>query len=70
MYWVYTSPSEGMRRYDELLSSEAPDGPLRSARRRSLAYGGCANPAGEDALAERAYLESLERTRRLGDDGG
>jgi predicted ATPase len=69
MYWIYTNPSEGMRWYDELLS-EAPDVslPLRAAA--LLAYGGCANPAGEDALAEGAYLESFEVYTALGDRQG
>ena len=69
MYWIYTNPSEGMRWYDELLS-EAPDVPLPLRAAALLAYGGCANPAGEDALAERAYLESFEAYTALGDRHG
>ena len=69
MYWIYTNPSEGMRWYDELLS-EAPDVPLPLRAAALLAYGGCANPAGEDALAERAYLESFEAYTALGDRQG
>jgi hypothetical protein len=58
-----------MRWYDDLLS-EAGDVPLPLRAAVLLAYGGCANPAGEDALAERAYEESFAAYSALGDRQG
>jgi len=69
MNWIYTNPSEGVRWYEELLADAADVAlPLRAAV--LLAYGGCANPAGDDALAERAYEESFEAYSALGDRQG
>ena len=44
--------------------------PCRSALRRCWHTRGCANPAGEDALAERVYLESFAAYTELGDKHG
>lgn len=67
-FWVVTDPFEGMRRLDELLRA-APDAPLEVRARALRAYGSSANPAGRDDLAERAYAQSLDDFRAIGDDG-
>ena len=68
-FWVVTDPPEGMRRLDALLR-KAPEAPLALRARALRAYGSCANPAGEDELAERYYEQSLAAYRELGDDRG
>jgi predicted ATPase len=64
--WVVSAPIEGMRWYDSLLQ-QVPDAPLELRASALRAYGGAANPAGRDDLAERLYTESLDAFRALGD---
>jgi tetratricopeptide (TPR) repeat protein len=64
---VYTNPSEGMRWVDSLLSDGVP---LELRARALRVYGSCANPAGENELAERAYEESFRAFQELGDGRG
>jgi predicted ATPase len=66
-FWPVTGPIEGMRWYETLLD-RAPDAPLELRAHALLAYGGAANPAGRDDIAERAYTQSLEAFRAVGDD--
>src|SRR5207249_3296465 len=47
-----------------------PDAPLELRARALRAYGGAANPAGRDDLAERAYRESFAAFHELGDTRG
>ena len=61
------APSEGMRWFDRLLAA-APRAPLHLRAQALRAYGGAANPAGNDALAERLYRESHDAFRAAGDD--
>ena len=68
-FWLVTDPSEGMRWYETLLD-KAPDAPLDLRARALLAYGGSANPAGDDALAERLYQQSHDAFREVGDERG
>ncbi len=66
-FWAVRSPEEGVHWLTELL--ERADGvpiELRAHALRTL--GSTANPAGEDALAERAYADSLELFRELGNE--
>lgn len=67
--WIFTNPQEGTRWYEALLGEEGDISEELRAR-ALLAYGGCANPAGDDALAERAYEQSLRIFEALGDDRG
>jgi predicted ATPase len=67
--WIVTDPSEGMRWYEALLDKTA-DAPLELRARALLAYGGSANPAGDDALAERLYQQSHDAFREVGDESG
>ena len=69
MLWIYTNPAEGVRWYETLLDG-AEGVPLELRARALLACGGAANPAGEDALAERMYEESHRLFEALGDDHG
>jgi predicted ATPase/class 3 adenylate cyclase len=69
MYWVYTNPEEGMRSYRALLAS-GTHLPLELRAHVLRAIGSCANPAGEDALAERCYQESYDAFEALGDERG
>jgi predicted ATPase len=65
-FWTLRSPSEGVHWLSELL--ERADGvPLELRAHALRTLGSTANPAGEDALAERAYADSLELFRELGD---
>ena len=66
-FWPIHSPIEGMRWYESLLA-RAVDAPLALRAAGWRAYGGSANPAGRDELAERAYEESLAGFRSLGDE--
>jgi len=68
-FWAVTAPDEGMRRLDALLR-KAPDAPLDLRARALRAFGSSANPAGDDAGAERAYELSLAAYRELGDERG
>jgi predicted ATPase len=68
-YWVVTNPQEGMRWY-ELLLERVADAPLELRARTYMAYGSAANPAGDDALAEKMYARSLEAFTELGDRHG
>ena len=67
-FWVVTSPLEGMHWLDAALA-RAPDAPLELRAPALRAFGGSANPAGRDDLAERAYAEALDAFRALGDEG-
>ncbi len=69
MFWVYTNPLEGMRWYAGLLEDESKL-PLELRAAALRAYGSVANPAGDDALAERMYARSLEAYETLGDRWG
>jgi predicted ATPase len=69
MFWVITDPSEGMRWFETLLE-KATDAPSERRAHALRAYGSQANPAGEDALAERLYQQSLDAFRQLGDERG
>jgi predicted ATPase/class 3 adenylate cyclase len=64
-FWVASGPEDGMRRARRLLDEE-----MSSAARAALlrAYGGACDQAGEHALAERAWVESLELYNTVGDD--
>ena len=66
-FWPVTGPIEGMRWYESLLR-RTPGAPLELRAQALLGYGGTANPAGRDDIAERAYAESLEAFRAVGDD--
>jgi predicted ATPase len=68
-FWAVYDPREGMRRLEALLESH-PDAPaeIRAAAYRAL--GSSANPAGDDALAERCYERSLDAYREAGDERG
>ncbi len=68
-FWAVYDPREGMRRLEALLESQ-PDAPaeIRAAAYRAL--GSSANPAGDDALAERCYERSLDAYREAGDERG
>jgi predicted ATPase len=66
MLWIYTNPSEGLRWYSELLE-EAGDVPVELRGHALLANASVANPAGDDALAERLYEESLRAFEEIGD---
>jgi len=68
-FWVVGDPREGMRWFEAFfdLESALPAG-LRATALR--AYGGVANHAGDDALAEQLFQESLAEYRRLGDEPG
>jgi predicted ATPase len=68
-YWVVTDPLEGMRWYSTFLAI-APDAPPALRARALLAYGGSANPAGDDVLAQRLYQESHDLYREVGDGEG
>jgi len=68
-FWPVVNPTEGMRWYETLLE-RARDAPLDLRARALRAYGGAANPAGRDDLAERAYKESFAAFRELGDKQG
>ena len=68
-FWAVTAPDEGMRRLDGLLK-KAPNAPLDLRARAFRAFGSSANPAGDDAGAERAYEKSLAAYRELGDERG
>jgi predicted ATPase/class 3 adenylate cyclase len=67
MLWVVTDPEEGMRRLETLLEF-ASDAPLELRGAALLAFGSCANPAGFDEPAERAYEAGLAAFRELGDE--
>jgi predicted ATPase len=69
MYWIYTNPLEGMRSCASLVE-EATDVPLELRAALLRAYGGIANPAGDDALAERLYEQSLQGYEAIGDRWG
>jgi len=66
-FWVASMPEEGMRRVEALLvrATSIPV-ELRAAALRAL--GGAADQAGERDDADRAWEESLELFRSLGDD--
>ena len=66
--WPVAEPIEGMRWYESLLA-RAQDAPLELRAHALRAYGGSANPAGRDDVAERAYTQSLESFRAAGDEG-
>jgi tetratricopeptide (TPR) repeat protein len=68
-FWVLNDPHEGMRWFAQLLTetghvSHAVLAPALKA------YGGVANPAGDDELAEELYERSLHEYRAGGDEAG
>ncbi len=67
-FWA-VAPFEGMRWFEELLQA-APDAPLDLRARALRGYGGAANPAGDDELAERLYQESYDAFTAVGDEAG
>jgi predicted ATPase len=69
MWWVYKNPLEGMRWYEELLADDG-EVPLDLRAHALLAYGSCANPGGDDALAESLYEQSLRAFEAIGDEWG
>jgi predicted ATPase len=68
-FWLVTDPAEGMRWYETLVG-KAPQAPLALRARALLAWGGSANPAGDDALAERLYQQSYDDFAELEDEQG
>jgi predicted ATPase len=68
-FWAVYDPREGMRRLEALLERN-PDAPADIRARAYRALGSSANPAGNDALAERCYEQSLAAYREAGDDRG
>jgi predicted ATPase/class 3 adenylate cyclase len=67
-FWVVSNPIEAMRWFESLLE-RARDAPLELRANALRAYGSSANPAGRDDLAERAYADSLDAFRAVGDAG-
>jgi predicted ATPase len=68
-FWAVMAPTEGMRRLEALLQ-RAPNAALAVRARAFRAYGSSANPAGDDEKAERAYEQSLDAYRKIGDERG
>jgi predicted ATPase/class 3 adenylate cyclase len=68
-FWAVYDPGEGMTRLQALLEVNL-DAPADVRARAYRALGSSANPAGDDALAERSYERSLEAYREAGDEGG
>jgi predicted ATPase len=68
-FWAVHDPTEGMSRLQALLDTN-PGAPAEIRARAYRAYGSSANPAGDDALAERCYEHSLEAYREAEDDQG
>jgi predicted ATPase len=68
-FWAVLAPTEGMRRLGGLLQ-KAPSAALDVRARAFRAYGSSANPAGDDKGAERAYEQSLDAYREVGDERG
>jgi predicted ATPase len=68
-FWAVHDPTEGMGRLKALLEKN-PGAPAEVRARAYRAYGSSANPAGDDALAERCYEQSLEAYREAEDDQG
>jgi predicted ATPase len=68
-FWAVHDPTEGMGRLKALLETN-PEAPAEVRARAYRAYGSSANPAGDDALAERCYEQSLEAYREAEDDQG
>ena len=66
-FWAVRSPEEGVHWLTELLE-RAADVPIELRAHALRTLGSTANPAGEDALAERAYEDSLELFRELGNE--
>jgi predicted ATPase len=68
-FWVIADPSEGLVRLQDTLA-RVPEPPLELRARALRAIGSCANPAGDNVLAEASYEASLEAFRQLGEDQG
>jgi predicted ATPase len=66
-FFALSGPLEGVRWFEQLLAAAA-DPPMDLRAHALRAYGGAANPAGDDALAERAYEESYNAFCALGDE--
>ena len=66
-FWVASGPEEGMRRVTALLT-RATSIPTELRATALRVYGGTADQAGEPDRAERAWGESLELFRALGDE--
>jgi len=70
-FWVTYDPSEGMRWFAALLARPEAAGIPKPLRANSLrAYGGATDIAGNDAVAEALYRESLTLFEELGDEQG
>jgi predicted ATPase/class 3 adenylate cyclase len=69
MLWTVEDPAEGMSWFEQLLD-KATGVPLELRARALLAYASAAHPAGDDALPERLYQESLAAFRAAGDQTG
>ena len=68
-FWAVYDPREGMRRLEALLERH-PDAPADIRAQAYRALGSSANPAGDDALAERCYEKSLDAYREAEDERG
>jgi predicted ATPase len=68
-FWVLNDPFEGMRWFAQLLPGAKDVSPTVLAPALK-AYGGVANPAGDDRLAEELYARSLDQFRAAGDEAG
>ena len=66
-FWTVRSPEEGVHWLTELLD-RADGAPIELRAHALRTLGSTANPAGEDALAERAYADSLALFRELGNE--
>jgi predicted ATPase/class 3 adenylate cyclase len=65
-FWVTNNPGEGVRWYERLFEAgKEIDPALRAGALRDL--GGCAQIAGMPELADKAYADSLQLFRSLGD---
>jgi predicted ATPase len=69
MLWATAAPVEGVRRFEALLQ-RAGGASLDLRARALLAYASTAHPAGDDALPERLYEQSLQAFRQVGDERG
>ena len=69
MFWTVRSPEEGVKWLSDLLE-RGDDLPLELRAHAFRVLGSAGNPAGEDSLAEDAYVKSLELFRQLNDRRG
>jgi predicted ATPase/class 3 adenylate cyclase len=69
IFWILLDPMEGLRWFRSFLELDA-DVPVEVRAQALRVYGGIANHAGEDELAERLYQQALGEYQRLGDELG